>query len=416
MKVLILSQHYWPESFRINEVAASLQGAGCEVSVLTGQPNYPDGKVFPGYRAFRAGREEHEGYTIHRVPLVPRGGGGALRLVANYLSFLASAVAIGPWLLRGRPFDVVFVYGTSPILQAIAGVAIKRLKGAVLVTWVQDLWPESLEATGFVRNRLILDAVAGVVRWIYRRSDLVLVQSETFIEAVASMAGGTPVELHPNPGELAFTHAAAPRVGALALATGFNVVFAGNLGKVQALDTILDAAELCQSLPDTRFVLIGSGSRADWLRREVERRGLRNVQVPGRFAPAEMPAILAQASALLVSLVRSPIMSRTVPSKIQAYFAAGRPVIAALDGEGARIVTEAGAGLACPAEDAGALAAAVRALRAQTPEALRQAGDAGRRYYERHFDPGVLAHRLVHRFQELVCASSRCVRADHAEP
>src|SRR5262245_52634782 len=133
MRTLLISQHYWPESFRINDVVAALRRAGCDVDVLTGQPNYPDGAVFAGYRAHGAGVEHGPvGELIHRVPLVPRGRGGALRLVLNYLSFLASASVLGPWLLRGRRYDVVFVYGTSPILQAIGGVAVARIKRAAL--------------------------------------------------------------------------------------------------------------------------------------------------------------------------------------------------------------------------------------------------------------------------------------------
>lgn len=401
MKVLILSQHFWPETFRINEVAQSLREAGCEVGVLTGQPNYPDGRVFPGYRAWGCGSEPHAGGTIWRVPLAPRGRGGSRRLVANYLSFLASASLLGPWLLRRQRFDVIFVYGTSPILQAIPGLVLRRTTGARLVTWVQDLWPQSLEVTGHVRNRRLLAGVAKVVAWIYRRSDLLLVQSPGFVPLVAPLAGGTPVEVHPNPGELAFREEPAGEP-ALRLAPGFNVVFAGNLGTVQALDTVLAAAALLRDEADIRIVLVGSGSRGEWLQQEAQRLGLTNVQFAGRFPPEAMPGILAQASALLVSLTRSEILAQTVPSKIQAYLAAGRPLIASLDGEGARVVEEAGAGLACPAEDAAALAQAVRRLHAAGAAERQRMGENGRRYYAQQFDPDRLAQRLVQRFAALV--------------
>ena len=204
MRVLLLSQHFWPESFRINDVAIALHAAGHEVVVLTGQPNYPGGTVFSGYRAGATGKEWHDGLEIHRVPLVPRGRGTALRLVANYLSFLTCASLLGPWLLRGQRFDVIFVFGVSPILQAVPGVVLKWIKRAPLVTWVQDLWPQSLQVTGFVRNPTLLSIVARVVRWIYMRNDLLLVQSRGFVEEVRLLAGRTPVEYFPNPGELAF--------------------------------------------------------------------------------------------------------------------------------------------------------------------------------------------------------------------
>ena len=402
MKVLVLSQHYWPETFRINEVVESLQQAGCSVSVLTGQPNYPDGAIFPGYRAMGMGAQMHEtGYMIYRVPVSPRREGRAVQLISNYLSFLVSASLMGPWLLRGQRFDVIFVYGISPILQAIPGVVLKKLKRAALVTWVQDLWPQSLEATGFVRNLRILAVVGLVVRWIYRRSDLLLVQSRGFVPVVQSMASRTPVEYHPNPGELAFGLAQHSDVPALRLDHGFNVVFAGNMGTVQALDTLLQAAELLLPHPEVRLVLVGSGSRSEWMGQQIQQRGLVNVCLPGRFEPEDMPGILAQASALLVSLTSSPALSQTVPSKVQAYLAAGRPIIASLDGEGARVVEESGAGLACAAEDASALAQAILKLQTMPEVELKRMGESGKRYYQQHFEPTMLAKRLVQHFEML---------------
>ena len=400
MKVLILSQYFWPESFRINEVAQSLRKEGCDVSVLTGHPNYPDGKTFSGYRAYSWGRQEQDGIHIYRVPLAPRGCGSASKLIANYLSFIVAGSLVGTWLLRRERFDVVFVYGVSPILKVFPAWVIRRITGGALVTWVQDLWPASLQVTGFVRNPRVLRSVAAVVRWLYRRNDLLLVQSCGFIPLVAAMAGPTPVEYHPNPGELAFL--AAPEcASALELGPGFTVVFAGNLGTVQALDTVLGAAELLRDASDIQFVLIGSGSRGDWLQQEVRRIGLTNVRFPGRFPVHAMPGILVQASVLLVSLVRDPVLAQTVPSKIQAYLATGRPIIASLDGEGARVVAESGAGRVCPAEDAVALAEAIRGLRDLSPQAREQMGAAGKAYYLKHFEPTMLARRLVERFNDL---------------
>jgi glycosyltransferase involved in cell wall biosynthesis len=404
MKVLILSQYFWPESFRISEVAQSLHAEGCQVSVLTGQPNYPEGKVFAGYRAWSFGREDLAYCTVQRVPLFPRGRGGAVRMVANYLSFVVSASTFGAWLLRGQRFDVIFVYGISPILQVLPGIVLRRTTGAALVPWVQDLWPQSLEVTGFLHNPRLLGLVARLVRWIYRRSDLLLVQSPGFVSLVGEMAGCTPVEYHPNPGERAFQHRN-ELPPALTLGPGFNVVFAGNLGTVQALDTVLAAAQRLSDLPSVTIVLVGSGSRGAWVQQQVRQLGLKNVQMPGRFAPEDMPGILAQASALLVSLTRSPIMSQTVPSKVQAYLAAGKPIIASLDGEGARVVREAGAGVDCPAEHAEELADAVRALHDMAPDRLQRMGQAGRAYYEQHFEPDALARRLKQRFEQLVAGA-----------
>ena len=397
-----MSQYFWPESFRINEVVDSLRRHGCAVTVLTGQPNYPDGVVARGYCATGVGTQMRDGLTVHRVPLAPRGSGSATRLALNYLSFVVSAAAFGPWLLRGQRIDAILVYAPSPILQAIPAVWLAWLKGARLVTWVQDLWPQSLQATGFVRSRRLLRMVAAVVRWIYRHNDLLLVQSRAFIDPVTGMAGGTPVVYHPNPGDMALSQVRASTELPLKLGPGFNVVFAGNLGTVQSLDTVLAAARLLRDATDIRFVLVGSGSRAEWVGREIRRLGLTNVDMPGRFAPEDMPPILSQASVLLVSLAAAPALAQTVPSKIQAYLAAGKPIIASLDGEGAKVVQEAGAGITCPAEDARALADAVRHLHALPEQERVRMAVEGRRYYERHFEPGMLALRLCKHFEVLL--------------
>jgi glycosyltransferase involved in cell wall biosynthesis len=402
MRVLVISQHFWPESFRINQVVETLLQAGCKVTVLTGQPNYPEGLIFPGYRAWSTGVEKHDaGYDVFRVPLIPRGGGGAVRLVLNYLSFVVSATVLGPWKLRGQRYDIVFVYATSPLLQAIPGVWLARLKRAKFVTWVQDLWPEVLSATGFIRNARLLKLVAFIVKWIYSRNDLLLVQSEAFVGPVKKLAIRTRVVYHPNPGETQRSGTSTGDDTVLKFSPGFNVLFAGNLGSVQALDTVLEAAEQLVAYSDVRFILIGSGSRSAWLKQEVAKRGLCNVDLPGRFEARNMPAIFAQASVLLVSLRRHPALAMTVPSKVQAYLAAGRPLIAALDGEGARVVREAGAGVVCPAENPDALASAVLELRSESCEELARMGRSGQKYYAENYDPIMLAHKLVALFQSI---------------
>jgi glycosyltransferase involved in cell wall biosynthesis len=393
MRVLILSQYFWPETFRISEVATVLRDTGCEVIVLTGQPNYPDGKIFKGYSASAVTKEDYVGIDVFRVPIIPRGRGSPMWLVLNYLSFICSATVFGSWMLRRRAIDIILVFAPSPILQAIPAIWLARMKSARLVTWVQDLWPESLRATGFVKNESVLRLVKGLVRWIYRSNDCLLVQSEAFVQSVQSMAGKTPVRYHPNPGDLSFS-AAASFISPIKFKGSFNVVFTGNLGTVQALDTVLGAAALLRDDRDICFVLVGSGSRLEWVESEIARLGLENVQLTGRFPSSDMPAIMGQASVLLVSLVSDSIMSQTVPSKLQAYFAAAKPIIASLDGEGARIVEVAGAGMTCQAEDPVALAVAVKNLRDMPEEALNRMGQNAAQFYHDNFEPRMLSRRL----------------------
>lgn len=401
MRVLIVSQYYWPENFRINDVAKTLVGRGIAVEVLTGKPNYPAGKVFDGYRTWGCQSESRDGISIHRIPLLARGQGGC-RLALNYASFVMSGTLLAPWLLRRKKFDVIFVYAPSPILQAIPAIFLGWLKKCSSVLWVQDLWPESLEATGYVRNRLLLRCVESVVRFIYRHTDLILVQSRAFVPQVRRLNTDKPIRYFPNSVETMFCNppeVALPEVAALE--SGFSVVFAGNVGTAQAVEVIIEAASLLKSYPDIRFVVFGQGSRWQWMRDEIDARKLNNVHLPGRFPIETMPGLMSKASGLLVTLSDQPIFAATVPNKVQAYMAAARPILACLNGEGACLVKEAEAGLAVPAEDGKALADAILHLYAMDPDERTRLGQNGRRYYQEHFDHDRLVEMLIGYLQEI---------------
>lgn len=392
MRLLLVTQYFWPEGFRINDLMRACAARGAQVDILTGKPNYPGGAVFDGYRAAGMQHEVWEGCQVFRVPLLPRGRAGGLRLALNYLSFIASAALFGPWLLRGRSADVVFVYAPSPLLQALPALLLARLKRAPLALWVQDLWPESLQATGHVRSRWILGAVAAVVRFIYRHTDLILVQSLAFVPPVAALAPGKAIRYYPNSVEALFVQPLPP---APAVAGRFTVLFTGNLGTAQAVEVIAEAAERLRHHPAIHFRLAGDGSRREWLLAAQRERGLDNLELPGRLPLEAMPGEMARASALLVTLAAEPIFALTVPAKVQAYLAAGRPVIASLDGEGARLVQEAQAGFTAPAGDAAALAAAVLRLYALDATERARLGENGRRYFEAHFHPERLTDELM---------------------
>lgn len=396
LRVLIVSQYFWPENFRINAIVQSLVERGIEVEILTGKPNYPEGVIFSGYRFWGCQREQWRGATLHRVPLLPRGRNSRLGLLANYLSFIFFGLISGSWLVRKRQYDVIFVYGLSPILLAIPALFIGWLKGRKVVIWVQDLWPESLSATGYIRNPFIIGAVRQVVRLIYRHAELLLAQSRAFEAPVRALASGTPIIYYPNSVDDTFAMPATAETTALdGLGEGFSVMFAGNVGAAQAVGVIVEAASLLKEHADIHFVVLGDGSSRNWMRQEVRQRGLTNLHLPGRFPEETMPGFMQKASALLVTLADQPIFAVTVPNKVQAYMAAGRPIIACLNGEGARLVVEAKAGLATPAEDAKALADTVLRLYLLPASEREKMGDSGRRYYKEHFDHGRLIDQLI---------------------
>ena len=395
MHVLIFSQYFWPENFRINDVAKTLFDKGIGVDVLAGKPNYPGGKVFDGYSTSGCQQEVWQGIEISRIPMLPRGRGG-MRLALNYLSFIISGLLFAPWVLRKKSFDVIFIYAPSPILQAIPALFLGWLRGCPVVLWVQDLWPESLSATGHVRNPWILKLVEQVVRFIYRHADLLLVQSKAFIEPVRLLASDTLIKYYPNSVDDSFAAPAKGEVPAVGgLSNGFSVMFAGNIGTAQAVEVIVEAARLLQEHLDIHFIVLGEGSRWEWMRQQAQRHGLSNLHLPGRFPVETMPGFMQKASVLLVTLADQEIFKATIPSKVQAYLAAGRPILACLNGEGANLIAAAGAGLAVPAEDAKALARAILELYRMPLEEREAMGVRGRLYYAEHFSHDMLADQLI---------------------
>jgi glycosyltransferase involved in cell wall biosynthesis len=395
LRVLIVGQYYWPEGFLINDVARTMSKKGVAVEVLTAKPNYPSGKIYSGYRAWGCQHEIHDEVSIHRIPIYPRKS-GALSLALNYLSFVFFGLFLSPWVLRGKKYDVIFVYGTSPITQALPAILLGWIKKCPVVLWVQDLWPESLVATGYVKNKVILKLVEGLVRFIYRRSDLLLVQSKAFIASVSLLASGTPVKYYPNS---VAEHFSAKTISAIpdidGLDKGFTVLFAGNIGTAQAVEVIVDAATYLREYADINFIVVGDGVRRDFILQQAKERDLTNVYLPGRFPVENMPGLMRKASVLLVTLADREIFAATIPNKVQAYMASGRPILACLNGEGARIVLEACAGLAVPAEDGRALAEAVCNLHKMTSVELNSMGENGRHYYKLHFEHNHLVDQLI---------------------
>lgn len=402
MRLLIWSQYFWPENFHINEVTYHLSTQGVEVTVLTGKPNYPEGRIFAGYRSSGVQREAHDGYEVIRMPIKERGTGSARGLILNYLSFVFSGYFVAPVALRGMQFDAVFVYAPSPLIQALPAILVAWLKDAPLILWVQDLWPDALQATGFVKNTWLLRGMEVLIRHIYRRCDSILIQSEGFRSSVEKLVDDPgKVRFFPNSAEpipeQPSTSASSGSVVAEDIAKSFSVVFAGNIGTVQSCETIVAAAGLLHEYPEIRFFLVGSGSMAETIANKISDERLDNVVMTGRVQADEIPGIYAVASVLLLSFQPDSTLSATIPSKLQGYLAAGKPIIASSDGEPARVLNKAGAGLTCAPGDPQALAKAVLELYEMAPEERDALGMKGKKYFMANFHlPDRIAELITH--------------------
>lgn len=403
MRLLVVTQYFWPENFRINDLVAELVKRGHEVTVLTGYPNYPTGQFFPEFVKEPKQFNAYAGATVVRVPHTARGKGG-IKLLLNYFTFAASATLLGSLKLRSQKFDAIFCYEPSPITVGLPAIAQKWLKNAPLAFWVLDLWPETLHAIGVVKSRTVLNMVGKLVKFIYKRCDLILAQSRSFITQIRKYAGQQScVEYFPSWAEAAFELEGVALAKELDYAPDkFTIMFAGNVGDAQDFPAILAAAEELRYDKRIRWVIVGDGRMSDWLAQEVEKRGLSDCfLLMGRYPVDRMASFFKHASALLVSLKDQAIFSMTIPGKLQSYLAAGIPLLCMLNGEGADVVTQACAGMTCRAGDSHGLAQAIHRLVAMTPEERKVMGDNGLAASAAQFDRDRLIAQLESMLEQI---------------
>ncbi len=399
MRILIVTQYFWPESFTINDIAGTLRDQGHKVVIATGKPNYPEGKTFKGYTSSRIQKETYDGdIEVVRVPLRPRGKSGGLNLFRNYLSFVWNGIRFFPSLLNGQQFDAIFVFAASPNVS-IPAIPLKKIKKAHLAIWVLDLWPESLSATGFIHNRLILWLVKIVVRWVHSCADTVLIQSKAFKAPILKYTSPEKIVYFPNTVNISRktndTSTLLPNELINLLKSCFCVIFAGNIGTAQSPQTIVKAAHHLKDIKGIKIVLVGSGSMSEWVQQEKTKLKLDNLIIAGRYPMSSMPCLFDHASCLLVTLKDQEIFSYTIPGKVQSYLASGKPIIAAINGEGARVIEEAKAGIVCKAEDPVALSESIKKLYAMPETRRGQLGDSGKKYFLKHFEIGRVSKYLV---------------------
>ena len=404
MKILVVTHYFWPENFRINDLVAEWVKHGHAVTILTGKPNYPLGKVFSEFLANPDRFNEFAGARIIRVPILARSQ-GSIRLFLNYLSFALGASVFGLIKLRGYKPDLICVYGRSRVAFGWRAVLLGKVKKSPVVFWALDLWPETLSAIGVVKSEVVLGWVGRLVKFIYNRCELVLGQSKGFLSSIEKYRDSKQgIRYFPSWAETVFSEAApqpAPEVNSLA--GSFNIVFAGNVGEAQDLPSVVKAAELLRNDPRVHWWIVGDGRKSDWLAAEVKAKGLsETVHLLGRFPVERMPSFYVAANALLVSLKKDPVFSLTIPGKVQSYLLAGVPLLGMLDGEGAAVINESGSGKAVGAGDYEGLARTVLDM-VNTPAADRQAwGRNGPIYAEREFGREGLMVRLESMLGEAV--------------
>lgn len=400
MKILIITQYFWPESFKINDLALGLKERGYNVSVLTAIPNYPKGVFFDNYSFWKNNEEEWNGIKIYRSKIFSRGNGG-IRLMLNYVSFVFFC-SLKVFFIKEK-FDKIFVYEPSPITVGLPAIVASRKMKIPYYFWVQDLWPESLSAAGGIKNKYVLSFFDKITRLIYSKSKKVLVQSKGFADYIKKQGCfSDKIIYYPNSAEKLYRPLEPVLEYQSKLSEGFKLIFAGNLGEAQGIDTLINAAKIVKEKGvEVNWVFLGDGRQREYYINEVKRIGLEsNFYFLGAFPAETMPYFFSCAEALIVSLKKDKIFSLTIPSKLQSYLACGKPILASLDGEGAKVIEESMAGFVSPSENAELFAANVIKLYNLSSESRSEMSENALQYFKNEFEREMLIDRLIEILKE----------------
>ena len=401
MRILVISQYFYPENFRINDLCIGLKNNGHSVVVLTAKPNYPKGKFFPGYSFFKKSKEEYKGIKVYRSPIIPRGNASGFGLFLNYISF----VIFGFFKLFfiKEKFDKIFVYAPSPITVGYLGIVASFFFRAKPFLWVHDLWPESVKDAGGIKNKFLLFLVDLMTKSIYYFYDNILVQSPSFKYYLLDQGvSEDKIIFYPYYAENFYKVVKENSKIKSKFGTGLKIIFAGNIGVAQSFDTIIGAAQiLAIKLKNFKFIIIGDGRDRKRVQKKIADNSLNDYfTFLGSHPPEKMPVYFASADALLVSLKDTKIFSMTIPGKLQSYFACGKPIIASLNGIGAKLIEESKSGFISKAEDAHSLAESVYKFSKLSSTQKKELGKNARIYYEKEFERGKLIKRLIDIFEK----------------
>jgi len=396
--ILVVSQYFYPESFRINDMCQEWVKRGYKVTVLTGIPNYPEGKFFPGYGWTKRREENWNGVRILRIPLLPRGK-SALGLMLNYLSFPFFGFV---WQLFSKiDADCVFTFEVSPMTQALIGVWYAKRKKIPHYIYVQDLWPENVEIVTGIKSPLVINPINKMVDYIYKNSKKILVTSPSFARVIeARVDDGEKVVYWPQYAEEFYRPLPRNPVSEIPDDGSFKIVFTGNIGQAQGLDILPKTAKLLkgQGKTDVRFVLVGNGRYKETLLAQLKENDVADMFVMVPRQPAErIPYLLAACDAAFVSFMVDPLFEKTIPAKLQSYMACGMPIVAAASGETERIVKEAECGICVRVGDFEKLAEKIANIASK--ENLKQEANKSRAYALKHF----AKETLMKQFDELIC-------------
>lgn len=408
MRVIIYTNHFYPEDFKVNDIAFELQKRGYDITIVSAVPDYPKGKFFEGYGWFKKNREIVNGCKVIRLPIIPRGNGGGKRLILQYLSYFISSSIFTFFHKLTHKYDAVFVHLTSPFFIGLPATKLKKFQHIPMYFWMLDLWPESITAVTGIKNPLIIKPLERQVKYVYNNCDKILIGSKGFEKSISEKGNYKDKFIYfPNWAESnlsSINDIDYKNVEPFCSLKDddFVILFAGNIGEGQNLSCFLEAALELRNEQNIKFILLGDGRAKNTLEKYAETNGLldENVFFPGRFPLETMPYFMEKASVLFVSLKDELIFNLTVPAKVQFYMAQGKPILAMLNGDGADLINEAKCGMAVDANDKGRLIEAILELKNKTKKELLEFGRNGYDYYINNFNKELRISQLIGIFKQ----------------
>ena len=386
MRILLVTQYFYPEVFKSNDLAFELAKRGHKVDALVGIPNYPDGKYFKGYGLFSKRYEIVNGVNVYRCFQTPRGKGG-WRLPINYFTYvISSCLDVLFYFAWKKKYDCIIGHEPSPIFQAYPALLLRKLRKVPFYYWIMDLWPDAMKSGGGVKNEKVLNFVDWLVKGIYRQTDKILITSKRFRESIEQKGDFKDKIIYfPNWSDDILSMPQEYDIPDLP--NGFKIMIAGNLGKSQNLEAVTEVMLGLKDTYEVKWVFVGGGSCKGWLEQFIKDNGLEDRAIcVGQYPFKAMPAFLKQADVMLVTLRNGfSHLEAVVPARLQSYMSAGRPVLAMIGCGGADIIEESKCGYAVPAGDTAALIKIIKEKVLSNKNAFEQMGQNGRDYYEKNY-------------------------------
>ena len=398
MRILVISQYFWPETFRVNDIVEYLRKNNHYVDVLTGEPNYPQGKLFDEYKIDKKKFSNYYGASVFRVPVFLRRDGSKIFLFLNYISYVLSSIIFGFFLLRKKNYDLVFSFATSPLTSSLSAIFFSKIKSCKSFIWVLDLWPDILLELKIIKNVLFYKSISLISRFIYKNFDYILSQSKSFQERISYYNNNNNIYF---PAWSENIQEKKNNFTKYDNDKSFKIVFTGNVGEAQNFDKVLEAARILKSHQDIKWIIVGSGRELEKIQKIIEDENINNFILEGRISIQDINYYHSIADVLFISLKSGKAISSTIPGKLQTYLGTNKFILGMIEGEAKKIIQDSGMGCCVDPDCPEDLAKKILYLK-NNPDIIKKMNNSsqGREYLDKHFNKDFILNILIKNFNE----------------